>query len=56
MPLLLKHWWWRPSLRPAKLWMLRVLTVFARSVLAEPINPLLLLREEKEEEASSSSV
>jgi hypothetical protein len=36
-----------PSLRPAKLWIFRGLTVFARSVLAEPTSPLLLLRGRK---------
>jgi hypothetical protein len=42
-----EHWWWRPSWRPAKLWTLRGLTMFARNVLAEPINPLFLLRGRK---------
>jgi hypothetical protein len=37
----------RPSQRLAKLWIFRGLIVFARSVLAEPINQLLLLRGRK---------
>jgi hypothetical protein len=47
MALLLKPWWWRPSLRLTKLWTLRGLSMFARNVLAEPINPLFLLRGRK---------
>jgi hypothetical protein len=53
MLLLLGHWWWRLSQRLVQPQMFRSLSVFARDVLAESINLILLLMSRKRKRDAS---